>query len=464
MSGFVNQGLSVVTGVFIARMFGASGYGDLSFARSLTTILQLGTDFGITKIAVRKTSVDTKNYGHYLTTYLLTRLALSLLAYTILVFITFNSNLTKVNISLTLLYGLLIFANVFSVRWVFSAHQRMEFSSLSEIIDKILYVGLLFTSYYAFKSLFIVPVSMMLSLSLATCLEWYFLKTRFPGFKLGLEKAFMKELFIYSWPVGLSNGANMLNINLDTIFLKYYHGSAVTGEFNAAYRLILLIITAGSYFTMSLYPLMCERANCENNVMENTVEKSSRILIIFIIPAAFAFTTIGPRLLVLLFGEGFIGGGIALQILAWSTVFILLGRLYGNLMTALNKQNIHMIVMVISVVLKTALNFALIPRFSLIGVGISALTTELMIFFAVYFILKRQYQLRVMASFIKPLVAGAVMAVCLYKLNALNIFILIVIGPLVYFPVLLLIGGILREDRDLVMGIFREFSKRLTKR
>jgi polysaccharide transporter, PST family len=464
LAGVVIQCLSVVTGIFIARSFGVAGYGDLSFAKSLTGILMMGTDFGITKIAIRKASVDSQNYGRYLLTYLITRLALSFLAYGALFVITLNADFSATSNLLILLYGLLIFANVFSVKWVFTAHQRMEFKSLSEVIDKMIYILFIFSFYFAFKTIFIVPVSMVLSLALATCLEWYILKKKFPGFKLALDKTFMKELFIYSWPVGLSSSASLLNSNLDSIFLKLYHGSVLTGEFNAAHRLITFIIMLGSFFTMSLYPLMCERATGPKEVLEKTMNKSTRYLVSLIVPILFGFTVIGPKMLVLLFGESFAGGGIILQILVWTTVFVLLGRLFGNLLTALNKQNVFMVIMVISVGIKTSLNFALIPAYQLIGVGISALVTEFMIFFSVFLVLRKEYELKIVSPFFKSICAGAVMAICLIKLEGLNLFLLIGIAPFVYFPVLALLGGITKKDRALISSIIGEYGQVILKR
>ena len=179
----------------------------------------------------------------------------------------------------------------------------------------------------AFRSVSQSRYPMLFSGAVAVVVGFYLLKRNFRYLKGEFDSAFFNDLFIYSWPVGLSNGASRINTNLDTIFLQMYWGSSFTGEYSAVYRLMGFGIMFGNFFTSALYPLICERAVGTKELLGSTLDLSTRILLIFLVPVSVVLMIVGPELVVVLFGNAYEHGGMALRILSWIPLLLLISRL-----------------------------------------------------------------------------------------------------------------------------------------
>lgn len=461
LSGVTVQALSIVSGVLIARVFGPGGYGDLSFANVIVGYLMMATDFGIISIAIKRVAQDKENYGKYLLTYLVCRTALSVLSFVILAGIIYFGNFGR-NLNLLIIaYSLMIIINILSVVWVFAGHQRMEFQSLCEIFEKLMYIALLFSGYFFIKSLLIVPISMAVSSLAAVFLGWILFVKHYNKFELSLNMSFMKELIFYSWPVGMGMSASRVNSNIDTLFVRLYHGNVITGEYNSAYRLINLLIMAGGFFSTALYPLVCEKAVGEKRSLEKTLSVSTKIFIYSIIPVSFLFIVIGPKLLVLFFGDKFVNGGIAVQLLSFVPPMLLISRLYGNAMTALNKQNSFMKIMIGSALLNIGLNYLLIPRYAMKGASIATVLTELMILVLAYKTLSVNYKIVYMKPLFKTITASCLMAIVIIAVKEINLLILLPIATVVYIAALFVVGGIDKAEMVIVNNLLKNLKNRL---
>lgn len=81
--GIILQLLTFVTGVFVARHFGAEFFGQLMVAATITGYFALVTEFGISKVAIRIVAA-TGNAERFVSSYLAIRLALSAVSLTVL--------------------------------------------------------------------------------------------------------------------------------------------------------------------------------------------------------------------------------------------------------------------------------------------------------------------------------------------------------------------------------------------
>jgi hypothetical protein len=109
---------------------------------------------------------------------------------------------------------------------------------------------------------------------------------------------------------------------------------------------------------------------------------------------------------------------------------------------------------IICVIINILLNLVLIPRYSFIGASIATLLTEVIL---VSYIISTSYKLGykiehkiVLKDLARVIVASTVMSIFLLHFHYLNLFLLIVLGILVYFAALYIVGGIDDVDRDLI--------------
>jgi len=446
LSGVFGQVLSVITGVFIARVLGPEGYGEISFASVVVGYFMLGTDFGITAIAIRGVAQNIEKFRSYLWTYLLCKILLSVFAIGGLIILISIKNFGNEVSWLIFAYGLTIITSIFNVNWIFSAHQRMDLQAICEMSEKIIYTLLVIIILMFVVTKYAVPIAMVFAGVVAAVVGFYLLKRNFRYLKGKFDSVFFRDLFIYSWPVGLSNGASRINTNLDTIFLQMYWGSSFTGEYSAVYRLMGFGIMFGNFFTSALYPLICERAVSTKELLGSTLDLSTRILLIFLVPVSVVLMIVGPELVIVLFGNAYEHGGMALRILSWIPLLLLISRLYGNTLTALNRQNLFMVIMVLSAIVNVCLNYIFIPHHGMGGAALATLLTEGFILLCVIYFISRDFQLKIYRSLLQTLFSGSCMGIVLYFVAPYSILLALAVAQVVYIVALYSCRGFTAEE------------------
>ena len=88
---------------------------------------------------------------------------------------------------------------------------------------------------------------------------------------------------------------------------------------------------------------------------------------IVVLPAAAAITLLAPQLLQLVYGAGYEGGIVPLQILIWSAALIILNGNFRQTLIAFEEQKKLLAFTTASAVVNVSLNFLLIPRYGLTG-------------------------------------------------------------------------------------------------
>lgn len=456
LTGTVIQVLSVLSGLLIARRFGPGIYGELSFAFVIVGYFMIATDFGMTTIAIRKVAQDRGNYSSYLYTYIISRISLSVAVYAILILVVYLvPGFFRVSGLLISTYGLLLITTCLSITWMFVAVQKMEYQGTCDVFEKILYVAFIFAGVLAIGNYYVVPISMIVSSTAAAVLGWFFLKRQYPLKDKTFDKGFFRELLTCSWPIGLSNGASRVNYNMDTIFLQMYHGSIVTGQYSAAYRIIGVLLTLGTFLSAALYPMICEKATGSKETMESLLNQSARIILLLLVFPACVLSAAGNEIMAVLFGSDYESGGTAMAVLSWVPPILLISRLYGNTLTAINRQTTFMIMIIVSALLNIALNFLLIPSFGMIGGGVATIVAETAVLIPAYVILSRIYCPDVIIPALKALAAGGLTLVGMLLLKHFSLLAGIIIAPMIYLGLLFLFKGVSRNDVESATGILR---------
>jgi len=154
----------------------------------------------------------------------------------------------------------------------------------------------------------------------------------------------------------------------------------------------------------------------------------------------------GPIIL-LLGGQGYFEAGSVLQILMFAVGAIFLSTLFSYSLISLNQQKKMLIISGVGAIFNLAINLVFIPRYSYLAVAWASLLTEFLVAIlmaaVIYQEIKIKPSLKVGG---KGLVAALVMSGFLWLFSGLNLFILIILGAIIYFAVLFLTGGVNWEE------------------
>jgi O-antigen/teichoic acid export membrane protein len=450
--------ISLVLTIFIARSLGDVIFGKYSFAVAFTAIFAVFSDLGYNTLLIREVARDKTQASKYMNNVLCMRALLSLIIFALIV-ITINvmgyPADTKNVVYLFGIHTLVVsFSAVFKV--TFRAFEKMEYEAYISIFANIIRLALglvvLFLGYGLIELALVFLFSGVsdILLSLLIC------KRRFVKPKLEFDLKFWKSTIKIALPLGMLSIFGLIYIRIDTIMLSMMNGDAVVGWYNAAYGLVLAFKPIPQLFSNALFPLRSRYFVSSKDSLKVVYEKTFKYLFILGLPLAVGITLLANRFIILFYGEQFYPSIIALQILAWDVLLIFSYGPLGGLLVSMDRQNEMTIFVGITALVNVILNLILIPPFSYVGAAIATIITETILFgMYVYFVSKHFYALPFRKIVIKPIVAALGMGLFLHFCGSINLILLVSLAATLYFIILYLIGGLSKDDIDLLRQIFK---------
>jgi O-antigen/teichoic acid export membrane protein len=395
IGGVLIQLLTIATGVFVARHFGAENFGQLTLAATITGYFTLVTEFGLSTIAIRVVA-RTDEPERYIYSYLVVRISLAFLALIILAGIMAVMRFPLDTAWLLVAYAVTIPLQVLKVNWLFYAKQQMFYDNILQIAEKVAYAVCLFSLMFFIKWIILVPVAMIISILIVTALGWaLFLRRYEKPVVWKLDQGFIGEIITQGWPVGVAGASLRVNTNADSIFVNAYFGDMQTGLYGAAYRLINAIITAGTFFTNAVFPLACKHYQESVPALADFISYASKLLLLVTVPSVVLLSVMSEEIIALIFGQGYADSAMPFRLLVWAAGIAIICRLYHNTLVACDCQYTFMKIILASAVFNIICNFLLIPSYGMIGAAVATLLTELLLFILAFAALGQVFRLQI---------------------------------------------------------------------
>lgn len=445
----------------LARYVGPASLGKYYLAISFTTIFAIFIDLGFTNVLTRETAKDQDEAGNWLGNIIALKIPLAALALTaviILVNVLGYDQLTK---TLVYISAISMVLDSFSTTFfgVVRGFHNLKYESISSVVFQLIVLVVGYSSLLLGGSL----VPAMGALALASLYNFsyssFIIRQRLKlVVKVAFNKALMKKIMVISWPFAVYGILQRLYTYLDSVLLSVLAGDVQVGLYQVAFKIIFALQFLPSAFTASLYPAMSSYWHNNRQQLVVSFERAMNYLIIISLPIIVGAVVLANKI-VLLFKSGYDGAVIPLQISIASLIFIFLNFPIGSLLNACDAQKKNTRNMAIVAAASLALNFALIPYWQAIGASITVLATNFLMFLLGIFSVKKivAYRLRKNArTFLKAAAASLVMGLLIYLGKSyLNIFIVTILGGLIYFYSLFLFGGFSRADIHSIMKSFK---------
>ena len=456
----ISQVITTILGffllIYIARYLGEVGYGKYCFAVSFTALFIIFADLGISNLIIRELARNKGLTNEYLTNVSIIKLLLSLLAFGSIVL---TINLmdyppdTTYAVYLFGIYTILTsFAAVF--RAIFQAYERMEYTAIVMILEKIILVSLvlfiLFSGYGLIELAYVYVFTGIVDVTLSCSIV--LIKIAKP--KPMIDFSLWKTLIIGSIPFALNALFGVLFFKIDTVMLSVFKGDAAVGIYNAAYNPLLALGVIPGVFITALYPVMSRFFVSSRDSLETFTVLSSKYMAIIGFPIAIGCFILADRFIALFYANQFSASIIAFQILALFIPLRFVSSITGTLLTSINRQSLRTISVGFSALFNIILNAVMIPYLSYIGASIATVLSEVFLYFVfIYFINKHYKKLGLHKHFIKPLIASLMMGGFVFYFKSVNLLLLIILASLVYFMILIMLKTFTQEDKNIFKQI-----------
>lgn len=369
--------------IYIARMLGPSGYGDLQTVIRYVGLFAIITSFGLDMLALREGSRDREHIHRIQNEYFPLRFHLSILAVVLAVAIAFvlpypfEIKFFITIASLLLLVGGAIpagLSNHFDT--TFRIVERMEYVSIIQIARIIFFAGLVGIGLHFYPEVITILVILIISSILGLILRYHYSK-QFVHYsfspKIDREKT-ISTMKIAAW-FGIGTLLFRIYTKVDVQMIYLLSGSEEVGFYSAAWQ----IVEGGTIFltalSLSIFPTSSRKI-----LTPGYSQKLMKVVgLLVAITGAFSagIAYFSDRIVDILFGSEYESSGIILSILIW---FIPLRfvMLWGNqILETTNALKTRISGYVIPAIINIILNAILIPMHGAVGAAMASIAATL---------------------------------------------------------------------------------------
>jgi O-antigen/teichoic acid export membrane protein len=448
--------MTLVLMVVAARSLGVVGFGKYSFALGFTAFFSVLIPLGLDVILTREISRDRSRAASYLGSAVALCFASSVVA---LVIMASAVNIlgypadTKAAVYLLGIYTVLsALARPFKA--VFQAYERMEYQAYVEFAAKVALttagVSVLAAGWglTMFAAVFLLGGVIDLAASVILCRKF------FTAFKPAFDTALWRSLVLESTPIFLAFLFSMVYYKADVFLLSLMKGDAVVGWYSAPYQLVSGLTIVSTSFLVAVFPVMARLHVSSRKVLEDLYSRSLKYLLAVGLPLAVGTTILAPTLISAFFGGQYANSVIALAVLIWAELFLFMNNATGTMLKCINKQRVHMLIILAAMVMNVGLNLALIPRFSYVGSAVAIVLTECFVAAAGLQYLSRLGYSPKFGYVPKLVVSSLLMGEAAYFLSSTGLIPAVAISCLFYFSLVYLFGIVGKEElKSILAGV-----------
>lgn len=448
--------LSIVVTIVFVRYLGKTELGKYNIAMAYIFFFAALPLLSHEVILGREMSVSgKKEAGEWLGAGILVRFVLSLAAMILsLIVLLFANYTTEIKILILIAaVGMLASFRALFVAVFQRAMEMKEFTMLNIVVS--------FLSAFATLLVVILQGSvfhfLLLNVAvgfLTAFLFMYYSRLRVP-IKLSWNQSKVSLILRHSFPVAMSNLCDRVMARMDQIFLFSMIGVASVGLYGATITIVEAMIFIPTAFLTVMLPVFSSVYTESEEKHLKSVKLSAKYLLLISLPAALGFCFFAEPIIVLLFGNNYLGAETILKVLCWSMPLNFILILFRQALVSSKKQNLILWAAFIGAMTNIALNLYLIPIYAAPG---AALATTVSYTIPIGFFLIKSESRRMMAAAIEgmtPLIPAAVVMGIGLWLFPWHWILNLILGCGVFLLVLILSGGLDRSDWNLLKRAFK---------
>ena len=383
--------------ILMARYLGVSKYGILGFGISLTGILAITLDFGISSHIVRSVATDYDSAPKYLGNVIPLKSIFSIGTFVLTLIILIIMKADQITITVTLLFSIETIINTFKnlLNGVFQAFEEGKYQGIGNIISNLLLFAFILITIYTDLDIYGITFSYILANLIALIYEYYVLNKHIIKPKFEFNWSFCKKVTLLSIPFALASFFYTIYYSIDVVMLTHLVGAYPTGIYNAAYKLISVLTLFYSIYVAVIFPAMNKFYKNDERLLTISLEKSIKYLSLIMVPIAVATMFYSKDIIQLIYGNTFDAASSALSILIWTVCLLFINGACAMLLQASHKEVTVTKIYAIAAIFNIVLNIFMIPHYSYNGAAFTTVMSDLLILIIfAYIIYKLKYTIK----------------------------------------------------------------------
>ncbi|WP_296866718.1 flippase [uncultured Methanobrevibacter sp.] len=443
--------------VLMARYLGVNNYGILGFAVSITGILGVIDDLGISYYIVRQISTDNESAPKYLGNSLPLKIIFATikLILTFIILILLKTDEFTILITLLFSFEMIIKSYINSLNGAFQAFENTKFQGIGITLMNTTTLLFILISIYADLGLLGVSISYIIANLITFIYSYYVLNKHITKPKFELDWEFCKKITLFSLPFAISGMLYIIYYSIDMVMLSELVGDYANGIYNATYKLIAVLNLFYSVYTAVIFPVMSKFFKDDKKLLVISYEKSIKYLMLVMIPLATGTVFYSLDIIQLIYGHQYDAAASVLSILIWTVCLLFISGASNTLLNASHKEVTVTKIYAIAAVFNTVLNFFMIPYLSYNGAAITTVLSDILIVALQTYAIRRighKANKKLYSDLTKIIIGSAVLGIALYFLN-LNMWVALPVGIIIYFAVVYILRVFDNDDMYVIKEI-----------
>jgi stage V sporulation protein B len=277
--------------------------------------------------------------------------------------------------------------------------------------------------------------------------------------KAVFSKELLKKMLKFGVPLTFGGLGGIILLYTDTLVLTYFRSLEEVGIYNVVVPTAMMLAFFAIAVSQVIFPMGSELwALGMKKMLAKGIEILQKYSFLIIIPCVLAMFSFSELILRLLFGEAYVSGSLALQILVIGIIFLVVGSINLTLIESFGKPVIGANILLIGAAVNFLLNLLLIPKFGMAGAAFTSLLGYFLIFLLSTIMLKKLVTVRFpWLALIKIVIASAVFLFAIFYLKSilsLNAYleagVCLAMASIVYLALLLVLRVIsIKEIKEL---------------
>jgi O-antigen/teichoic acid export membrane protein len=286
----------------------------------------------------------------------------------------FRNELSSLMLKLLTFY-ILFSALIIILKSPLQSFQRFKVLSLMEFLRNLIVLASLIIFFtWGFKNIFAPIYAYILASPILFLMMFPFLLKSFPIFKYKITnfKSITKKLFLFGIPVILTGvGAKVIGY-MDTLILTYFSSFEQVGIYNVILPSATLFLFLGISVSAVAFPIFSELWAKKDKIrMSEGLKLLHKYAFVITIPLIFTVFMFSSLFINLFFGQEYVSGALALQILLVGVLFYTVAGINNYIISAIGKPKIVTKIILFSALINFVANMSLIPFFGIIGAAIA---------------------------------------------------------------------------------------------
>jgi len=383
---FFTRAIRLVTNflifILIARLYGPESLGQFSLAFTIANISLVLADFGFDVLLTTEIAKNKKNAPEIISNYFSIKIIFVVIAAITMIAIPIFQSFSETSATLISLLSLyVVFTSISNFIYaVFRGFEKFEFETKISFITNFLLLVLLLTFGFLESSLYYLILIFIAVRLLAVILNIKksnsLVGTNIFKIKFNNWKLILNNVLIFGFHFLFGN----LYFKIDTILLGIWKGDTTVGIYQAAFKVLVLLLLLPDILSSSVLPVASRLFHTDKLKWEELNMLISKILLLVSFGLFLIVFFLSDSIIYIIYGNGLYKEAIpVLKIFSFIVVIRYYVETFGLMLTTSGQQYIRMMIVIGATFLAYILNSYLIDKFDIIGAAYASFIVNIFV-------------------------------------------------------------------------------------